>query len=247
MRAHPIVICSDDQRLLGELPGRLRRDGYQPHTAQAKRQLFWALAERRPAALVLGDLPTPPETLALLREVRSLKEPVPGVDPDLPVLVLSGAPGRLCELAAFAAGADDFQSVAITYPLLRARLAALIARSQITDRAERVAAGPLWIDRGALEARYDGQLLELTQLEFALLYWLAREPARVFSRQELLVEIWGYPGGAGARTRTVDRHANALRRKLAEVGAPGAIQSRRGVGYRLGLPTPPARPLSERS
>jgi DNA-binding response OmpR family regulator len=124
------LIYTDDQRILAELPEQLRLDGYEPHTAQARKQFIWALAQRRPAALLLGDLPTLAPTLARLRELRADETGgEAGIDPDLPVLVLSGAGGELSELRALEAGADDFQPTSVSYLVLRARLAALIARS----------------------------------------------------------------------------------------------------------------------
>ena len=68
MAEHAILVCADDQRLLAELPDQLRLDGYRPHTAQASRQLMWALAQRQPDAVVLGDLPSLPQTFGLLRD-----------------------------------------------------------------------------------------------------------------------------------------------------------------------------------
>jgi DNA-binding response OmpR family regulator len=235
MGEHAIVVCGDDRRLLAELPDQLRLDGYRPHTAQARRQLMWALTERRPDAVLLGDLPLS-HRLGILRELRGDErgERV-GVDPDVPVLVLSATVGELCELRAFEAGADDFQPASVSYLLLRARLGALIARSRIARRAKRVAVGSLRIDTDRLEASYAGRALELSRLEFALLHQLAREPARVFTKDELLAQVWGYPVDARASTRTLDAHASRLRRKLVLAGAQGAIENRRGYGYRLGL------------
>jgi DNA-binding response OmpR family regulator len=236
MGEHAIVVCADDRRLLAELPEQLRLDGYRPHTAQARRQLMWALAERQPDAVVLGDLPSLSHTLRLLRELRGHEASGrAGVDPDVPVLVLSATAGELCELRAFEAGADDFQPASVSYLLLRGRLGALIARSRITRRAKRVAVGSLRIDSCRLEASYAGCPLELFRLEFALLHQLAREPQRVFTKDELLAQVWGYPVDARASTRTLDAHAARLRRKLALAGAQGAIENRRGIGYRLGL------------
>jgi two-component system, OmpR family, response regulator len=93
----------------------------------------------------------------------------------------------------------------------------------------------LSIDSCRLEASYAGCPLELSRLEFALLHQLARGPQRVFSKDELLAQVWGYPVDARASTRTLDAHAARLRRKLALAGAQGAIENRRGIGYRLGL------------
>jgi CheY-like chemotaxis protein len=110
MSGQPILVCTDDQRLLAELPDQVRLDGYRRHTAQAPRQFRWALREHRPAAVVLGELPTLAATLALLRELRAGQTGgQDGADPEVPVLVLSRAGGELCELRAFEAGADDYQ------------------------------------------------------------------------------------------------------------------------------------------
>ena len=92
---HAIVACADDQRLLRELPEQLRLDGYGPHTAQAREQFMCALAERRPDTVVLSDLPSLSQTLRLLRELRGHEaNRRVGVNPDVPVLVLSAAAGR---------------------------------------------------------------------------------------------------------------------------------------------------------
>ena len=117
-----IVVCADEPRLLVELPDQLRLDGYRSHTAQARRKLMWTLAERQPDAVVLGDLPSLSQTLGLLRELRGHETGGRvGVDPDVPVLVLSATAGEMCELRAFEAGADDFQPASVSYLLLRAR------------------------------------------------------------------------------------------------------------------------------
>jgi DNA-binding response OmpR family regulator len=189
---------------------------------------MWALAERRPDAVVLGDLPSLSHTLGLLRELRGHQAGGRvGVDPDVPALVLSAAAGELCELRAFEAGADDFQPASVSYLVLRARLGALIARTRITRRAKRVAVGSLRIDTCRVEASYAGCPLELSRLEFALLHQLAREPERVFTKDELLAQVWGYPIDARASTRTLDAHAARLRRKLAR--AAHRARSRTGA------------------
>jgi DNA-binding response OmpR family regulator len=149
--------------------------------------------------------------------------------------VLSSAVGELAELAAIEAGADDFQPASVAYLVLRARLRALVARSQITRRAQRVRVGSLRLDASRAEASYAGRPLALSKTEFALLHQLACDPARVFSTRELLERVWGWPPDSVGRTRTVTAHAARLRRKLAEAGVIGAIENRHGHGYRLGL------------
>ena len=95
-----------------------------------------------------------------------------------------------------------------------------------------VEALPVRIDLVTRDVRVSGRRVELSQKEFQLLERLAREPRRVFTKAELLHDVWGYrtPG----RTRTLDSHASRLRRKLREAGAPVAlVENVWGVGYRL--------------
>ena len=237
MNRSPILLYAEDERLVGELPEQLRLDGYDPHIAQARKQCLWALGERRPAALLLGEVPTLATTLELLRELRTCEC---DVDPDVPVLVLSGGQDALCQVAAFDAGADDVQSADVSYLVLRARLRVLIERGGLARRPREVEVRSLRIDSDRREVRYAGEPIELTNIEFALLTQLASSPGRLFTKHELQRDVWGSPGGAGPRSRALDAHLSRLRRKLAVAGAEGAIENRRGTGYRLGLVEPDA-------
>ena len=98
--------------------------------------------------------------------------------------------------------------------------------------AARVAAGPLTIDRRARLVTVCGMRVELAQKEYELLLHLANEPERVFTKDELLRDVWGYR--TRSRTRTLDAHASRLRRKL-RAAAPDAqlVENQWGVGYRL--------------
>jgi DNA-binding response OmpR family regulator len=91
--------------------------------------------------------------------------------------------------------------------------------------------GALAVDPQRVEARYAGTRIELARLEFALLCRLADDPLRVFTKHELLRDVWGFR--AEPRTRTLDAHACRLRRKLGRAGAIGHVVNVRGVGYRL--------------
>ncbi len=186
---------------------------------------------------MLGEVPTLAGALELLRELRACEE---DIDPDVPVLVLGGEDDSLCQLAAFDAGADDVQSIDVSYLVLRARLRALIGRSGLVRRPRCLEVRSLRIDTENREARYGGEEIELTSMEFALLALLASSPGRLCTKHELQREVWGSPGGAGPRSRALDAHVSRLRRKLAAAGAQGAIENRRGAGYRLGLVDPDA-------
>ncbi|MGO9320538.1 MAG: response regulator transcription factor [Solirubrobacteraceae bacterium] len=97
-----------------------------------------------------------------------------------------------------------------------ARVRALLRRHSLIDGPAVIVCGPLEIDTAARIATFDGVPVELRRQEFALLAHLARDPARVHEKQDLLHAVWGYR--ATGSTRTVDSHASRLRRKLASAG-----------------------------
>jgi len=93
-------------------------------------------------------------------------------------------------------------------------------------------APPVYIDLATRDVRICGRRVQLSQKEFQLLAQLARDPRRVYTKVELLRDVWGYR--TTGRTRTLDSHASRLRRKLREAGSPiGLVENVWGVGYRL--------------
>jgi response regulator RpfG family c-di-GMP phosphodiesterase len=139
--------------------------------------------------------------------------------PDCPVIVL----GR----------ADDYLAKPFAYEELVARIRAVLRRCP--PRSDVVDLGGLVIDRRARRVVVDGRDVFLSQKELALLVKLASEPDTVFTREQLLRDVWGYR--SWAPTRTVESHASRVRCKLAAAGLGGWIVNVWGVGYKL-RPTP---------
>jgi DNA-binding response OmpR family regulator len=113
---------------------------------------------------------------------------------------------------------------------VRARIGALLHRAHRRPAAGRLRVGPLTIDPTTRETRVAGAGVELSKMEFALLRALATEPTRVWTKDELLRDVWGFR--ARGRTRTLDSHACRLRQKLAAHGG-GFVVNVWSVGYRL--------------
>lgn len=189
------------------------------------------MATRAPHLAVV-DLGLPDrDGLEVLREVRTSDETASRIDPRLPMILLTGRSGELDRVRGFERGCDDYLVKPFSYPELRGRIGAILRRSALRPGAGRLKVGPLEVDPLARRVELDGRRLSLSKKEFALLRALAAEPARVFTREELLRGVWGFQNLVP--TRTLDSHASRLRRKLADAGAPGMIVNVWGVGYRL--------------
>lgn len=160
----------------------------------------------------------------LCRDLRRRDVPVE------PLLVL--VPGdRLHELDERAELFDDFLIAPFHPAELDARLKHLLWRVGRGVRPEMVEYGPLRLNTETYQAQIDGKPLDLTYMEYELLRFLAATPGRVFSRETLLNQVWGYEYYGGART--VDVHIRRLRAKLGQEHA-NLIQTIRSVGYKLG-------------
>jgi DNA-binding response OmpR family regulator len=132
----------------------------------------------------------------------------------------------------FDRGGDDVVSKPFSYPELRGRIRALLRRAYAPHPTPVTRIGALTIDHRGREAAVAGRPVKLAAKEFELLRCLAVEPTRVFTKQELLRDVWRYE--AGPRSRTVDSHAVRLRQKLGAAGAERRLVINVwSIGYRL--------------
>jgi DNA-binding response OmpR family regulator len=229
-RAGTILVVEDDRATRVFLADNLAADGFEPLEAETVEQAQ-RLIETRFPDLVVMDLALPDrDGLELIREVREADRAAGHVDPDLPLLVLSGRAGELDRLRGFERGCDDYVTKPFSYPELHARIEALLRRSRRRPGSGRMRIGPLELDPIARHVWLHGERLHLSKKEFALLRALAAEPTRVYTREELLRGVWGFR--IIAATRTLDSHACRLRKKLAAHGDAFVVNVW-GVGYRL--------------
>lgn len=225
-----ILVVEDHGPTRQFLAENLAADGYRPVQAECAGEALRLISTRLPD-LVVVDLRLPDrDGLELLGSVRGAERLAGGVDPELPLLVLSGRAGELDRLRGFERGCDDYVTKPFSYPELRARIEVLLRRRDRRQSATRTRVGPLELDVLARQVWLRGRPLAVSKKEFALLRALVAEPTRVFTREELLRDVWGFR--AIGQTRTIDSHACRLRKKLNATGDRFLVNVW-GVGYRL--------------
>jgi DNA-binding response OmpR family regulator len=221
------VLVVDDEPLVRDVVTRyLERDGHRVVTAEdgeGARKMI----ERESPSLVLLDVMLPGTTdgLELCRWIRASSE--------LPVILLTARVDEADRIVGLELGADDYVTKPFSPRELATRVKTVLRRVGAgRPPRDRVSVGPLELQATAREAKRDGELLSLTAKEFDLLWFLASNPNRVFSRDQLMHSVWGY--SAAVDTGTVTVHVRRLREKLeADPSDPRLLETVWGVGYRL--------------
>jgi DNA-binding response OmpR family regulator len=225
-----ILVVEDDDATRTFLGDNLTADGHEVLVADTVRDGLRLLEYKYPDLAVVDLVLPDADGLELIARVRAADGVATRLNPDTPMLVLSGRVGELDRLRGFDRGADDYVVKPFSYPELRARIAALLRRADRRRRLGRLRVGGLEVDPPSRDVTLGGRRIELSQKEFALLRTLASEPTRVFTKEELLRTVWGFR--AIGSTRTLDSHACRLRRKLG-AGGDRFVVNVWGVGYRL--------------
>jgi DNA-binding response OmpR family regulator len=215
------VIVEDEAAIAGALAARLRAEGFAVEVAHDGLRGV-ELCERIAPDLVVLDVMLPGiDGHEVCRRIQR--------DRPIPVLMLTALDAEADLLVGLGVGADDYMTKPFSQRELVARVRALLRRSQRTGeplQSKPITAGPITIDPERHEVMRDGEVVHLTPTEFDLVHKLALRPGIVFSREQLLEEVWGYEDGS-AGTRTVDSHVAAVRRKL---GAD-ILRTVQGIGY----------------
>jgi DNA-binding response OmpR family regulator len=222
-----VLVVEDDGPTAAFLAENLEADGFSVATASGADEALRAIEVRSPALVILDVMLEESSGLTVLDRVRRADGVASRIDPEMPVLVLSGRASEVDRLRGFARGADDYLVKPFSYAELLARTRALLRRAQGRLRRGVVRVGELWLDPVTRHVRVGDRPLTLAAKEFAMLHALAVDPTRVVPTSELLRDVWGYQ--APGATRTVDAHACRLRKKLGR----GWVLNVRGVGYRL--------------
>lgn len=222
--ARRILIVEDDPDISKLLRLTLEKDHYQVRSVADGHAAF-ELIQRDPPDLVVLDVMLPSvDGLEVCRRIRQSDRTA-----RIPVLMLSARSEEVDRVLGLELGADDYLTKPFSPRELSARVKALLRReARQESTAERLSSPPLDIDLARHEASVNGRPVHLSSREFALLSCLVSGKGRVFSRSQLLDQVWGFDYVGGART--VDVHINHLRDKLPEVA--DRIVTVKSVGYK---------------
>jgi DNA-binding response OmpR family regulator len=229
--ANPIVLLYGEEHANLALADELALDGFQVHRASHP-----AMVQGRgtfgTVELVIFARTSRRGGLDVLRGLRA-GEFAPEINATMRTLWIANSRGLADVVRAFQAGADDVLRAPFAHSEMLARVRALLRRTELASTAGRVIdCGALRIDTAAREVTFAARPVSLRRMEYALLLHLAGDPRRVYTKHELLRDVWGFHS-VPTTTRTVDSHACRLRRKLAHAGAEGWMSATWGIGYRL--------------
>jgi two-component system OmpR family response regulator len=230
--AHRILVVDDDPHIRDLLSFALAKAGMEVEEAADGEEAL-AAVEARPPALVVLDINLPRLSgLDVCRRIRASG----GAQAGLPILFLSSRDDEIDRIVGIEIGGDDYVVKPVSPREVDARVGAILTRGAPPPAVEGaqppVARNRLALDPDGWEARWDGKPVTITATEFQLLLLLASAPSRVFSRDSIIDRLHG-PGFA-VTDRTVDGHVRNLRAKFAAAGCADLIETRAGIGYRIG-------------
>jgi DNA-binding response OmpR family regulator len=229
MSGEAVLVVEREEAVRSFLSQQLTEDGFEVSSAARGLEAL-ELVEATWPDLVLLDAVLPDGSgFDLCRRLRD-GEPGRRWNRDVPVIMVSERADPADRVRGFARGADDYVSRPFLYEELVARMRAVLRRVA-GPRHEHLTIGELDLDLGSRTVRLAGEVVQLSAKEYELLTALAREPERVFRKEDLLRDVWGFR--SAGRTRTLDSHASRLRRKLSTSGDRGYVLNVWGVGYRL--------------
>jgi two-component system alkaline phosphatase synthesis response regulator PhoP len=220
-----VLVVDDEPDIVEILKYNLQKEGYEVATAEDGIKAVKVAGKFLPDVILL-DIMMPNqdgvETCLQLRQIPELKNSF--------IIFLTARMEEYSEVAAFDVGADDYITKPIKPRALMSRIAALFRRETKKEQeVSQIKVKDLLIDRGSYTIDKNGKTITLPKKEFELLYFLAKNPNIVFSRDELLQNIWGTD--VFVLARTVDVHIRKVREKIGE----DYITTVKGVGYKFDL------------
>lgn len=232
MAQEEVLIVDDEASVVEVVSLYLEREGFAVRQAHDGKQALAALNERRPTLVVLDLMLPQVDGLQVMRRLRS------AAGDDVPVIMLTARSQETDRIYGLEMGADDYVTKPFSPAELVARVKAVLRRTGTKDGTgageveQPLVFGELVIDPGKRLVTAEGEELELTATEFNLLWFMAQHPRQVFSRDQLLQNVWGFSDYVDPSTVTV--HVRRLREKVErDPGQPRWLLTVWGVGYKF--------------
>lgn len=221
-----VLIIEDEEKMRELMKIAFKKENFESLEAVDGKQGL-SMFKSNPVDIVVLDVMLPEiDGWTVCREIRRSS--------NVPIILLTARGEEFDKLFGFELGADDYIVKPFSPKELVARIKALLRRadSRNNETTHNLQFGEIMINRLSREVTIDGELINLTNKEYELLYFLATNPKIVFNREQLLLKVWGYEQYGDPRT--VDTHIKKLREKLGEYS--NYITTIWGVGYKLEVP-----------
>lgn len=218
-----VLVADDEQAIVRLVSDFLSKNGYEPLAAYDGEEALEVFNSNDDISLVILDIMMPKmDGWEVCRTIRQTS--------DVPVIMLTARSQEFDELMGFESGADDYVTKPFRPTILMKRVAALLKRDSDSGMRDVYSIDGLTLDSSAHEVRINDKPVTLTLKEYSILVKLVSAPGKVFTRETLLDEIWGYD--FDGVMRTVDSHVARLRTKLGDWGTKH-IKTIYGTGYKI--------------
>ena len=225
MANNKVLIADDDQHIAELIKVYFEKDGFSTVTANNGKKAVELFKSEAPAIVILDVMMPEMDGWQVCREIRRVS--------NIPIIMLTAKGETFYKVLGLELGADDYMVKPFEPKELIARVKAVLRRSDTKEAsAEKEIVFPnLTINLSNYELKINGNIVEIPPKELELLYFLASNPNRVFTREQLLEEVWGFDYFGDSRT--VDVHIKRLREKLEGVEANWQLKTVWGVGYKF--------------
>ena len=222
MENNTILVIDDDRNILAIIELYLKKAGFQVYTCADGTSAMAAFHETKPSLVVLDIMLPGRDGWAVLHDIR--------MESETPVIMLTAKGDTGDRVQGLELGADDYISKPFDAKELIARIKAVLRRSTPAEPARTIALPGLMVSLENYAVTLDGRQLEMPPKEIELLYFLASHTGKVFTREQLLEQVWGFDFFGDSRT--VDVHVKRIREKLGE-GHEWELRTVWGVGYKF--------------
>lgn len=223
--ATKVLVTDDDLNIVKLIKLYLEKEDYDVLTANNGKEALEVFKNDKPDIIILDIMMPEMDGNEVCREIRKSS--------DIPIIMLTAKGETFDKVLSLELGADDYLVKPFEMKELIARMKAILRRSENkgTSNGECVSFDKLEVNLTNYELKIDGRILEIPPKELELLYFLASNPNRVFTREQLLEKVWGFDYFGDSRT--VDVHIKRLREKLEGIEANWQLKTVWGVGYKF--------------